>query len=69
MTTPGEPVGQYGRFIETFAGQSGLRDNIRGPGFFNIDTGLYKVFTMPYSEHHKIQFRWETFNVTNTASI
>ena len=61
------PVGQYGLFEETLAGQSGLRDNIRGPGLFNIDTGLYKTFTMPYSEHHHIQIRWETFNVTNSA--
>ena len=66
VSQPGEPLGQYGDFIETFAGQSGLRDNIRGPGLFNIDTGLYKVFTMPYNEHHKLQLRWETFNLTNT---
>jgi hypothetical protein len=67
VSTPGEAIGQYGDFIETFAGQSGLRNNFRGFGFFNIDTGLYKVFTMPYNEHHKLQFRWETFNITNTT--
>ncbi len=67
VTKAGEPVGQYGSFIETMAGQSGLRDNIRGPGLFNIDSGLYKVFTMPYSDHHKLQLRWETFNLTNSA--
>jgi len=59
--------GVYGSFIETLAGQSGLRNNLRGNGLFNIDTGLYKVFTMPYSEHHKIQIRWETYNVTNSV--
>ena len=47
---------------KTLAGQSGVRNNIRGPGFFNIDSGLYKVFKMPYSEHHQIQLRWETYN-------
>ncbi len=52
---------------KTFAGQSGVRNNIRGPGFFNIDSGLYKIFTMPYSEHHQIQIRWETYNVTNSV--
>lgn len=61
------PIGQYGLFEETLAGESGLRNNLRGPGLFNIDTGLYKTFTMPYSEHHKLQIRWETFNVTNSA--
>jgi hypothetical protein len=69
VTKAGEPAGQYGDFIETLAGQSGLRNNIRGPGFFNIDSGLYKVFTMPWSEHHKIQLRWETYNTTNTAKF
>ncbi len=66
VSSPGEAIGQYGSFIEVFAGQSGLRNNFRGFGFFNIDTGLYKVFSMPYNEHHKLQFRWETFNLTNT---
>ncbi len=67
VSAPGEPIGQYGLFIETLAGQSGLRNNLRGPGFFNIDSGLYKVFTMPYSEHHQIQLRWEAYNVTNSV--
>jgi hypothetical protein len=67
VTAPGEPQGQYGLFQETFAGQSGLRDNIRGPGLFNIDSGLYKTFTMPYKESHKLQVRWESFNLLNTV--
>jgi hypothetical protein len=67
VTAAGEPQGQYGLFEETFAGQSGLRDNIRGPGLFNIDSGLYKTFTMPYKESHKLQLRWESFNLTNSV--
>jgi len=67
VTAAGAQRGQYGLFVETLAGQSGVRNNIRGPGFFNIDSGLYKVFKMPYSEHHQIQIRWETFNVTNSV--
>jgi hypothetical protein len=69
VVQPGEPAGQYGDFIETFAGQSGLRNNLRGPGFFNIDTGMYKVFKMPYKEGHTLQFRWESFNLTNTVVL
>ncbi len=53
--------------IETMAGQTGSRDTLRGDGFFNIDTGLYKNFTMPWSEKQKLQFRWEAYNVTNTV--
>jgi len=57
----------FAGFNETMAGQSGIRDSLRGNGLFNIDTGLYKNFTMPYSEHHKLQFRWETYNLTNSV--
>ena len=67
VSPAGSARGVYGDFVETFAGQSGLRDNYRGNGLFNIDTGLYKVFTMPYSEHHKLQIRWETYNLTNAV--
>jgi hypothetical protein len=31
--------------------------------------GLSKSFTMPLNEHHKLQFRWEVFNVTNTQRL
>ncbi len=32
-----------------------------------IDMSLGKTFTMPYSEHHRMQVRWEVFNVPNTV--
>jgi hypothetical protein len=53
--------------IETMPGQTGSRDTLRGDGFFNIDSGLYKNFTMPWSEKQRLQFRWEAYNVTNTV--
>jgi len=35
---------------------------------FNIDTNLSKRFIMPWKDgKHSIQFRWETFNLTNSA--
>lgn len=51
----------------TYPGFSGQRNGIRGDGAFRIDLGLAKRFVMPYSEHHSVQFRWETFNLTNTV--
>jgi hypothetical protein len=61
------PTAALASFQETFAGQTGSRNSLRGDGFFNIDTGLYKSFIMPYNEHHRLQFRWEAYNVTNTV--
>jgi Carboxypeptidase regulatory-like domain len=60
------PSAALAGFSETMAGQTGSRNSLRGDGYFNIDSGLYKTFTMPYNEHHKLQFRWEAYNVTNT---
>jgi hypothetical protein len=61
------PVAAAGAFMETMAGQSGVRNTIRGGGFFNVDTGLLKSFVMPYKETHRVQVRWESFNVTNSV--
>jgi len=47
-------------------GETGERNTLRGPGYSVMDLGLSKEVTMPYSENHKMQFRWEVFNVTNT---
>jgi hypothetical protein len=62
-----DPKGALAGFDLTLAGQTGSRNTIRGQGFFNIDTGLAKSFIMPYKESHRLQIRWETFNVTNTC--
>ncbi len=53
----------------TPAGESGLRNNIRGDGYFGIDSGVSKTFNMPWKEGHKLQIRWETFNMTNTVKF
>jgi hypothetical protein len=62
-----DPKAALATFQETMAGQTGSRNTLRGDGFFNIDTGLYKNFTMPWSEKQKLQFRWEAYNVSNTV--
>jgi hypothetical protein len=46
-------------------GETGDRNVFRGPGFSTLDMSLSKVFTMPWSENHRLQFRWEVFNVFN----
>jgi hypothetical protein len=61
------PAAAFASFREAFAGEAGGRNQLRGNGLFNIDSGVFKSFTMPYSEHHRLQFRWETFNLTNSV--
>jgi hypothetical protein len=61
------PAAAFASYGETMAGQSGSRNTLRGSGIFNIDTGVSKSFTMPWSEHQKFQIRWETFNLTNSV--
>ena len=50
------------------AGESGQRNGVRGDGYFTIDLGVHKNFAMPW-EGHRLQFRWDTFNITNTPSF
>jgi hypothetical protein len=63
------PQGWYNpsAFVEAPAGTFGNvdRNSINSPGIFTIDAELHKEWTMPYSEHHRLQLRAEAFNVLN----
>ncbi|MBL8217984.1 MAG: TonB-dependent receptor [Bryobacterales bacterium] len=54
-------------FQFTRPGGSGTRYAVRGDGIFTIDSNLAKSFRMPYAESHRLQIRWEVFNVTNSV--
>ncbi len=60
------PTEAYRSFRNALPGETGERNVLRLPGYWVIDMGLGKSFTMPWSENHKLQFRWEVFNLTNT---
>lgn len=47
-------------------GETGTRNPIRLPNTWNIDMGIAKSFNMPWREGHKVTFRADSFNVTNT---
>ncbi len=61
------PQSALDAFDPEMPGGVGTRNGIRGDGVFNIDGSLSKRFTMPYSEGHSLQIRWEVFNLTNTT--
>jgi hypothetical protein len=64
-----DPKAALAGFREALAGETGSRNTLRGGGFFNIDTALSKRFTMPWSERQNLQFRWESYNMTNTVML
>ena len=51
-------------FRHAYPGESGQRNNLRGPGYFGIDSGIAKSWAI--TEHQNVRFSWEVFNVTNT---
>ncbi len=60
-----DPQAVLNSFRAPGPGETGDRNAIRLPGYQTLDLGLSKSFTMPWSENHKFQFRWEVFNVMN----
>jgi hypothetical protein len=42
------------------------RNPITAPGTHTLDASLSKSFKLPYKEQHRILFRMEAFNATNT---
>ncbi|PYS05872.1 MAG: hypothetical protein DMG17_33460 [Acidobacteria bacterium] len=56
-------------FLPPTAGTFGSagRDQIRGPGMWNLDTSLFK--RIPLKEQLNLQFRTEIFNALNHANF
>jgi hypothetical protein len=48
-----------------YPGESGTRNELRGPGYFELDDGLWKSWN--FSETKSMKFAWEVFNVTNSV--
>lgn len=63
------PAAALAAYDFTLPGESGQRNGIRGDGFFTVDVGLGKRFTLfTVKDHpHTLQIRGEAFNVTNTV--
>ena len=47
-----------------YAGEAGQRNNFRGDGYIDVDSGLTKSWSL--KEFGSIKFAWEVYNVTNT---
>ncbi len=58
----------YREFRNAYPGETGERNVFRLPGFWVLDLGLGKTFDLQ-REGHKLQLRWEVFNVANTQKM
>ena len=52
-------------FRFAYPGESGQRNNLRGPGYFGVDMSLAKLWT--FAESQSLRFSWDVFNVTNAV--
>jgi hypothetical protein len=48
-----------------YPGEAGERNNFRGDGYFDVDSGLTKAWRI--TEGQNVKFAWEVFNVTNSV--
>jgi len=64
-----DPNAAYKSFRSGLPGERGDRNIFRYPGYVAMDIGMAKSWTMPWSERHTFQLRWEVFNVTNTQRL
>jgi hypothetical protein len=48
-----------------YPGEAGQRNNFRGDGYIDLDSGLSKTWRV--REYGALKFGWETYNVTNTV--
>jgi hypothetical protein len=62
-----DPTYAYQSFRNARAGETGDRNVLRRQSFVGLDMGLGKSFKV--SENHRLQFRWEVFNATNTQRL
>ena len=63
-----DPTQSYQSFRNAKPGETGDRNAFRLPGYFTLDMGVTKSFNMPW-EGHKLELRFEAFNVTNTQRM
>lgn len=60
-----DPQAAYNSFRNARPGETGDRNVLRESMFSVTDLGLGKSFNMPWNENHKLELRWEVFNVFN----
>ena len=60
-----DPTKASAAFRLPLPGESGQRNELRGPGYFELDFGVSKAWKV--TEASNVKFSWETFNLTNSV--
>jgi hypothetical protein len=60
-----DPAGAQAEFRYSLPGESGQRNELRGPGFFGIDMSVSKSWRI--HESQALKFSWDVYNVTNSV--
>ncbi|MGA8505751.1 MAG: carboxypeptidase-like regulatory domain-containing protein [Candidatus Sulfotelmatobacter sp.] len=65
ITDPTNPNAAINLFRPAYPGEGGMRNGLRGPGTFDIDTTVTKSWAI--RESQLVKFSWSMYNVTNSA--
>jgi hypothetical protein len=65
ITDSTNPNAAINLFRPAYPGEGGMRNGLRGPGTFDIDTTVTKSWAI--KESQLVKFSWSMFNVTNSA--
>jgi hypothetical protein len=55
-------------FRKQLPGETGVRNLLRGDGYFTIDMSVSKSWGLGFA-NNRLRFRWDVFNVTNTPKF
>jgi hypothetical protein len=64
-----DPLAAFLSYRDAIPGEGGDRNSLRLPGYFALDSGLYKTFKFGEDGRQSITLRWEVYNVTNTQRL
>ena len=62
-----DPAKALDAFRNLYPGEAGLRNVLRGDGYFTVDISVAKGFKLPTTQ--RLEFRWDVFNLTNTPKF
>lgn len=62
-----DPAEALEAFRNLYPGEAGIRNLLRGDGYFTIDVSVGKGFKLPSTQ--RLEFRWDVFNLTNTPKF